>query len=564
MSHLRLAKLLRTTFLTAACLSAAFSTDAHAQSLVGEAYSRAAAAYDALAKNDLVLAENEARAAFSLRPDSPDAARLLMDVLNRRGETAAAIAIADQAVASGAADAELYLARAYLNLNSNSTVAISDFEKALSANTLPADKVSSARLGIADAAAATKQPARVVEVLSPLGAQPSYDIQARLGFAYFDLNQMPEAEAAFSKAAAAARTPTEKNTALKGQAQAQANLGNNAAVREIVTTLMTASDACDFDLVYLLLRIGDDETALATFNGRCAGSMTSATELDAAYAAKRLNRNDEAALHFSRALALDRTAAKPEFDVQKTFALRREVETLNRTFGANGTLAYRADRPVNAGGSGGQAVVEGYWQPPNIGNQAGRIFQIYSRVSLNTLGAGGSTVETNSTQGALGVRYKPLADTNFIVAGEHFFKIGSGAISDWLLRAGYSASLNTDIEPISGTQATAQLYAEGDYFLNQGRTIGVIEGRYGFERQVFLTSQNLRASVFVNGTANYDSGERREVAAAAGPGVGLRYWFRESADRAPASYVQFDVIYRLSATKSKRLGGLTLQMSFGL
>ncbi len=553
-------KFLLSTCMSVSCLCA--SSFAHAQGLQGEAYKHASAAYDAIGKNDLARAEAEARQTFKLRPDSPDAARLLMDVLSRLGQKTAAIDVANATVASGAADAELYLARAYLKSETGDATAIADFEQALNSGKLPADKAITARIGIADAAAKAKDTAKVVAVLNPASNEPSYDVQGRLGFALFDLNRMDEAAAAFEKAVASARTPAEKNTALKGQAQALANLKQNDRVRAIVAELNKNAQACDLDLVYLQLRIGDDQAALDAFNGICANTTTAGNELDAAYAAKRLNDNAEAARHFERSLELDRAVAKPEFDTQKVFALRREVETLNRTFGLNGTLAYRADRPANAGGSGGQAVVEGYWQPPDIGNVAGRTFQLYSRVSLNTL-AGGDALQSNSTQGALGARYKPLADTNMVVAAEHLFKIGSGAINDWLLRAGYSAGLNTDIDPIAGTISVAQLYGEADYLLNQGRSIGVLEGRYGYETQVFSSSQNLRASLFLNASANFDSAESRKFAVAAGPGIGMRYWFRESTNRAPASYIQTDVIYRFNATKSKRSGGLVLQISFG-
>jgi Tfp pilus assembly protein PilF len=551
---------LLSTALSLACVCAA--APVQAQALQGEAYTRATAAYDAIAKNDLGRAEAEARKAYALRPDSPDAARLLMDVLSRQGQKAAALEIANTTIAAGKADGALYLARAYLKSDTGDATATADFEQALSRGTLDPDQTRNARIGIADAAAKAGDKAKVADVLGPLRDDANYDVQARYGFALFDLGRMDDAATAFTKAVSAARDPTEKTTALKAQAQAFANLNRFDKVRPIIAELNAASGACDMDVVYLQLRVGDDQAALDAFNDRCKDTMTPASELDAGYAAKRLNDNAEAARHFERSLELDRAAAKPEYDAHRSFALRREVETLNRTFGLNGTLAYRADRPANAGGSGGQAVVEGYWQPPDIGNVSGKTFQLYSRVSLNTL-AGGDALQSNSTQGALGARYKPLADLNMVLAAEHLFKIGSGAINDWLLRAGYSAGLNTDIDPIAGTIPVGQLYAEADYLLDQGRSIGVLEGRYGYETQVFDSSQNLRVSAFVNASANYDSAERRKFAVAAGPGLGLRYWFRESANRAPASYVQADVIYRFNATKAKRSGGLVLQVSFG-
>ncbi len=88
----------------------------------------------------------------------------------------------------------------------------------------------------------------------------------------------------------------------------------------------------------------------------------------------------------------------------------------------------------------------------------------------------------------------------------------------------------------------------------------MLEGRYGVDRRLG-SSPNLTASLYVNGAYNYDSAERRTSALAAGPGVSLKYWFRESAHRAPASYIQVDVMYRFKVTPSDRTAGLVLQFS---
>lgn len=548
----------------AACGVVLFAWTTHAQDLSGAAFERATAAYNAIAKNDLPQAEIEARAVVALRPDSPAAARLLMDVLARQGNVAGALVFAKDAERLGAVDGEMLLARGFLKLQANDTSAAQDFERALGFGTLTSDQTMTARLGLAESASRAKSPSGVIEALAPLAAVNAYDVQARLGFAYFDLQKMQDAEAAFRAAVVASRNETERNTAAQAHAQALANLGRNAEALDIARPLSLKSPSCNLDLVYLLFRIGGERTGLTMLYDLCANQLTPQLALDAAYAAKRLNDNDLAATYFGRAVELDQASAPRAFDRQTTFNLRREVESLTREFGVNGTLAYRAARPQSAGGNVGQAIAEAYWQPKNIGNNAGRILQTYVRASLNTLAAGGSAVQTDSTQGAIGVRYKPFGDVNMVMAGERLFKIGSGATKDWLMRVGYSASLNSDIGPITGVSPIGQVYAEAGYLLNQGRTLGVVEGRYGWEKQVFAESQNLRALWFVNGTVNYDSGERRTTAAAFGPGVGVRYWFRESALRAPASYMQLDVIYRLSATKDKRAGGLAIQLSFGL
>ncbi|MBY0510793.1 MAG: hypothetical protein K2P94_11680, partial [Rhodospirillaceae bacterium] len=135
--------------------SEAWTTQAWAAPLQGEAFQRAIAAYAAIGRNDLAAAEREARAAVAAQPDSADAARLLMDVLSRQGKRDAAIVAANDAVARGAADADLYAARGYLHQAAqNVAAAAADFTKVLGDPAFAADKQRGVRLSLADAAAA--------------------------------------------------------------------------------------------------------------------------------------------------------------------------------------------------------------------------------------------------------------------------------------------------------------------------------------------------------------------------------------------------------------------------
>ncbi len=428
---------------------------------------------------------------------------------------------------------------------------------ALESKDLPPERQRELRLSMADAV--SNDNAAVLEALAPVANDPSYGVQARIGFAAFGLERFEQASKAFAMAAAHAATPEEWATALKGQAQADAGLGRKDSVRVLVKSLTDKNPACDMDLAYVLLRVGEDDLALGLFEGRCKDTMTAAAHLDAAYAARRLNRNEIASTHFKAALDADRAAPTPSFDTATAFGIQRGIDSLDRQFGVSAGAFYRGDRTAAGGGSVGQGIVEAYWQPPVIGNRDGKLLQIYGRAGLNAL-TPASTVQTDSTQGAVGVRYKPFSDLNLLVAGERLFPIGDSAIKDWLVRAGYSIGLNTDIQPTQSSYWTGQIYGEADYFVNQDRFIGTVEGRYGLDSRIG-NSPNLLASLFASAAYSYDAAERSKSATAAGVGAGLRLWFRQTEYRAPSSFIQFDIMYRWKLGPTDRAAGLVLQSS---
>ncbi|MGE3475215.1 MAG: hypothetical protein AB7H70_05365 [Rhodospirillaceae bacterium] len=545
-------------FLSALLVATALGTSpAFAAALEGDAYKAAEAAYAAIAKGDLAAAETQARAALALQADSTDAVRLVMDVLGRQGKGAEALSIADAAVAKGTVDADLRAARGYLLAAAGrSEAAAADFTAALKDPGLTADR-RAVSLSLADAAA--KDNDLVLTVLAPFADDTSYDVQARIGFAAFALGRFEQARNAFAAAAVGAPSPEQKTAAFKGQAQAEVALGHGEAAGAIVRTLLGASPACDMDIAYLLVRLGDDATALATFEGRCKDQMTAAAHLDAAYAARRLNRNAAASAHFKAALDADRAAPTPGFDTVTAFGIQRGIDSLDRQFGLSAGAFYRGARTAAGGGSVGQGIVEAYWQPPVIGNRDGKLLQIYGRAGLNAL-TPASAVQTDSTQGAVGLRYKPFSDLNLLIAGERLFPIGDSAMKDWLVRAGYSMGLNTDLQPAQPSYWTGQIYGEADYFVNQDRFIGTIEGRYGRDSRIG-NSPNLLGSLFASAAYSYDAAERTKSATAIGFGAGLRYWFRQTQYRAPSSFIQFDIMYRWKLGPTDRAAGLVLQSS---
>jgi tetratricopeptide (TPR) repeat protein len=539
-----------------------FSVPRAAEPLRGEAYRQAAVAYQAIAANDLASAEQAARAAISAAPDHPEPLRLLVDVLVRRGNDAEARAVIDRAVARDLADADLYASRAYLRLRqSDPAGAVEDFDAALARTTGQPERDRALRLGKADAALGAKQPAVALDALAPFGDERSYAVAARRGFALFDLQRYADAVAAFQIAVPAATIPTERRTALKGEAQSEAARGNLAALPPLIAQLNAGQTECDMDVAYLMIRAGDDAQALATFEGPCRGEMRAATELDAAYAARRLLLNPAAIEHFSRALTASRLAGAQRFDPQTEFGVRREVETLSREWGVLSTFALRDARPARDGGQVLQPIVEAYWQPPVIGYRDGRVFQLFARFSNNALDRSTMSSPARSAQAAFGARYKPLPDYNLVGSMERLVALGSTALDDWLARLAYSDGFGIDVEPVREQFWTGQYYAEAAYLAEAARFIGTLEGRLGLASRIIRTSLNLIGSIFINGAFSHDDAELRPTALGFGPGLSVRYWFRESELSAPASFAQFDVIYRFPAGESGRAGGLVVQLT---
>ncbi len=76
-----------------------------------------------------------------------------------------------------------------------------------------------------------------------------------------------------------------------------------------------------------------------------------------------------------------------------------------------------------------------------------------------------------------------------------------------------------------------------------------------------LAVKNLIVAPFLGAFATYDSLQSPKTAAGVGPGVWLRQWFRETETKAPQSYVDLSLQYRLRLGDDKRASGFFLTFS---
>jgi tetratricopeptide (TPR) repeat protein len=527
--------------------------------LTGEAYQHAAATYRALDAQDLTAAEREARLAYVLRPDSRAVALLLVEVLRRSYKLEEARRVLDASMAGQPADAAALTTRGYLDtaLNDNEA-AVADFDRALAVPGQSDEVVRNLRLAEADAASSAKQPKTVLHALEPLAGEATYPVAIRRGYALFSLERYDEASDAFATAARTAPTDEGRFSATKGQAEADADRGDFASVKRLLPTLAAANAPCNIDVAYLMLRAGDDAGALAYVDGPCGAALKPANAVDFGYAAKRLGQNQEAISYFQRGLEPRLTGgAQSDADARTIFGLRREVDTLARDWGATGSFTFRGDRSNADNGTVGQEISEAYWQPPILNNS----LQVYARIGVNAVDqTSAGTSSTTSTQAAFGTRYKPFSTENIVVAAERLVPVEHGALKDWLFRGATSGGFGLEVEPVRRYWPTSQYYVETDYYLHQRRFAATGEGRYGEATALLDTSPNLIGTAFLDLAAEYDGAQYRRAAVAGGPGVGVRYWFRETTYRAPASFVELDLAYRFNATGSGRLGGIVLQL----
>lgn len=397
------------------------------------------------------------------------------------------------------------------------------------------------RLALADIAFARQRPREVMEALAPIASQENYAVQLRIAHAGLMAGQHETARAAAERAARLAASEEELAYArqlLSVKPAEQAHLGAGAGY-------------ADISRGYLLLKEGRNREALEAFQkGFAAGEASPVNYADAAYAARRAYENEAARDLFARAIdANDKLDPKP-LPEEQVFGARRANQELDRTWGVVAALLQQsnglgADTMVPATGETVQGLLEAYWQPEGIGYRDGKIFQAYARFSQTFHNAG--IAGTLTSQGVLGVRYKPIGDMNLVVALEDIFSthapVAAVSRDDVLLRLGYSTGQGSDLRPTRRDWETWNLYAETGYFLrfNPARYYANIEGSYGRSFRTSALGENVVLHPNLAISSYFDQQSHPRSWVGIGPGLKVRYWFREDRHHAPASYFDFTV-----------------------
>lgn len=513
--------------------------------LDGDAYLFAGQAYQELAAGRLDAAAAEVSNALRLRPDSRQLGLLLLDIQVRKGILDDAIQQADALLALFPDDLQVLVQRGYIaQRQERHQAAMEDFYAALSQFGLDTKQQRDVRMAWADSALVTKQYQVVLDALAPFAAEHNAAVQLRRAYAYVGLDDREQAHAAAKMAEAGSDSDRQL-----------------VAVRQLLEQTAPVAPS-DLDLAYKALRDKNDHAALEAFQRSFSAKPgTAAQYSDAAYTAKRLGDNELAIVLFSKALDVDAqlSSAEYSFDEQHEFGYRREIQEMSRKFGVvasnhHQSSGFGTQNNINIL----QGGMEAYWQPEGIGYQSGRIFQVFARGYETLYDKSGGVTGSATVQGSVGARYKPIGDMDMVLTAEKLFPVGSLASNDWLMRAGFSTGDGIDIRPYNHDWNTWQFYTEGAYFVNAGRYIQSIESRHGHSWRVGGVGRMVVIPHVVM-AGDFDSRAIVRTALGAGPGVSLRYWFREDKYQAPASWFELTSQYRFEFTNTRRAGGMSLR-----
>ncbi len=525
------------------------------------AYQAADKAYRALARKDVAQALARAREAAALAPDNLDYRLLLISALSAAGRAAEAERAAGAALAAFGRDARLLAQRGYLRQRlGRQAAAADDFAAALRGRAGTPAETRTLRLALADAAQAAGQPQRALDALAALRGERGYAVASRRGFALMALKRSEEALAAFTRAAAAAKTASERSTAASARIGLLADLERRPEARQALTEAVGRGDLAglqDLDIAYLAVRVGDDGLADERFaRAQAAGRLGGRSLLDAAYVAKRLFRNERAQDLFRAAVDAE-AAGQLRLDPQELFGLRRENAELSRHWGAYASVSYGAvgvspGAPLALPPSGGnvwQAGSEIYWRPPGIGYRNGAVFDLFARAFTTLRDETGGPTGLSTMQGSVGARWKPFGGHNLVLEASRLFPVGEYGRRDTLLRIAFSEGHGTDLRVDAPSWWMWQVYGEAGRYLENPQNIASFEARAGRSFRLDGVSSRLVVTPFLAVAGGYDSLLARPLAVGAGPGINLRYWFREDRHTAPMSYVDVNLQYRV------RLGG---------
>lgn len=364
---------------------------------------------------------------------------------------------------------------------------------------LGADTETTLRLGAGLRRAG--QPEKAVKALESLpeaGLAPAQRLerQDELTAAYWETGRKEQAIAALDKI-------VEKDSSARRQHQLGLWLRDSGEAGDALPHLKKAHDlepdnsAYAEDLGYALVEEGEYEAAVPLFEGALAANPSRLRlHEDLGYAYMRTGENEKAIASFTKAIderpnvPVHSTAEQAQLE-EGTWRLRNEVGKLSKQFDLQVYESYRDNnntRRLAAGGLAGgtlpsQGGVQLGWQPPVLGFQDEKTLQVFGRLLWSNRPSSLS-IDDQSLQAGVGIRYKPLREHSLYLSAEKLFKIGSQAIDDWLLRALYGWSTPLLMSPAFNDWNYTSVYTDLGYFIDNDIWAFYGEARQGWTFRV--------------------------------------------------------------------------------
>lgn len=235
---------------------------------------------------------------------------------------------------------------------------------------------------------------------------------------------------------------------------------------------------------------------------------------------------------------------------EELYHLREENRLINDVFDLTTYQVYRANPKRIEGNLGttgsllqSEGGVEAAYRLPYIGYVDGRILQVFTR--LLWANDNDMVIKTDSLQGGVGIRYKPLKDQNLYLSFERLFSIGDDADNTFLLRAQYGLQYGNDIKPGKEFYYYSLTYGDLGYFASGTTNLAFYgEIRQGITFNIdnaFMISPHL----IIDGRAQ--SHETNDLSyLEGGPGISFRLPFNETKYEAYRSSAELLIQYRAS------------------
>lgn len=311
----------------------------------------------------------------------------------------------------------------------------------------------------------------------------------------------------------------------------------------------------------------EDEKALNAFQAAFALAPGTPEQLaSAAYAAKNLHNNKLAIKLFEQALDADRglPVGKQPFDVQQVFTYRREIQQMNRNWGATVALTYQHNAISSTSRLNTlQGGAEIYWQPNDfIGNRNGHLFHVFAGTNETLYDAQGGKTGSATAQATVGLRYKPFPSLGMMLVAQRLYPLTNQARNDTYLHVGYFDAVGSEINLRQSDWKNWQYYADAGYFVNAKRTYGLLEANYGQAMHVADSGDRTIFTPHIVLAGEYDSAAMKPLAVSIGPGVKMRYWLREDLYNAPASALEVSLQYRFEMTHANRIKGWLMRAMY--
>lgn len=421
------------------------------------------------------------------------------------------------------------------------------------------------RLLLVDAYLQAERPADALTALQSLSARDDYAVQSRLAQAAAAAGQADVALRAYARAAVVAPDAVSRAYLTRSHIAALVKVDKNDEARvafgaALESGALTGSEP--LDLANLALSVGDDVTAHAAFQQADAiRKLSGASALDAAYNARRLEKDADAVRYFQQGLD-SAYAGEIKLEPQPMFDIRREVSTLERRWGASGLVGrgVSAVAPGVAAGQGDGVVQAGGEVYYRLGGyRSGRPIEAFARAFQTLDTDTGDATGFDTTQAWLGVRWKPLAETNLILEGSRMVAVGDYARNDWMVRAAWSADEGSDLRVDRTSWPMWRVYTDLAHIIDDSQTIALIDARAG--RSFRVTERGVLTPYAVI-RADYDDSLMNKEALGAGVGLSWRQWYRETRYSAPSSYVDLSLEYRARLSGDDRAEGLFATLSF--